>query len=232
MNTLNNNPLVSVIMPVYNGEKYLDQSIESIFSQTYHPFEIILVDDGSTDNSRKIASSYPEIKYIHQENAGHAAARNRGIESAEGSYIALLDADDLWLPAKLSLQITAFSDDPDLDLVTGHIKQFISPELKIDSAGPKINEFQPVPGYMTSAIMMNRKFLKKVGLFHENVRIAEFISWFSWVLEHNPKMKVLPDLIALRRIHGGNISLQRKDEKNQMILRILKSSLDRKHTQK
>ena len=232
MNDLSNNPLVSVILPVYNGEKYLDQAIESIFSQTYRPFEIILVDDGSTDNSREIASSYPEIKYIYQENAGHAAARNRGIKAAEGSYIALLDADDIWLPAKLSLQITAFCDDPELDLVTGYIKQFISPELNFDSTGQKTNESQIVPGYLTSAIIMNRKFFNKVGLFHENVRIAEFISWFSWVLEHNPKIKVLPDLIALRRIHGGNISLQRKDEKNQMILRILKSSLDRKHTLK
>ena len=101
-------PLVSVIIPVYNGEKYLRESIDSIFSQTYTPIEVIVVDDGSTDQSKAIARSFPQIRYLFQNNSGHASARNRGIRAANADYISFLDSDDLWLPEKLLLQISDF----------------------------------------------------------------------------------------------------------------------------
>ena len=87
---------VSAIIPVYNGEHFLARVINNILSQQYHPLEIIVIDDGSTDNTAKIAQNYPDIVYHYQENAGPSAARNRGIELAKGNVIAFLDVDDLW----------------------------------------------------------------------------------------------------------------------------------------
>ena len=101
--------LVSIITPCYNGEKYLTETIESVLSQTYPNWEMIIVDDGSKDSSANIAQKYvdrdPRIRVILQKNAGSAAARNHGIRECNGQYIALLDADDIWLPTFLEKQI-------------------------------------------------------------------------------------------------------------------------------
>ena len=101
--------LVSIITPCYNGEKYIAETIESVLAQTYPDWEMIIIDDGSKDNSAEIIGDYVQkdsrIQYIYQQNAGSAAARNNGIRRAEGQYIALLDADDLWLPTFLEKQI-------------------------------------------------------------------------------------------------------------------------------
>ncbi|MBR3430978.1 MAG: glycosyltransferase family 2 protein [Clostridia bacterium] len=99
--------LVSIITPCYNGEKYIGETIDSVLSQTYTDWEMIIIDDGSKDNSAEVIKQYtdPRIKYFRQENAGSAAARNNGLRRAEGQYIALLDADDLWRPEFLEKQI-------------------------------------------------------------------------------------------------------------------------------
>ncbi len=221
-------PLVSVIIPVYNGEKYLRESIESIYSQTYSSLEVIVVDDGSTDQSRLIANSYPGTRYIFQNNAGHASARNRGIRTARGHYLSFLDADDLWLPEKLVLQMAAFNTVPDLEIVTGHVKQFVSPEIDADIESiPPISD-RLFPGYSPIAILVRRNVFEKVGLFHEGLHVGEAISWFARAMEFSLKTKVLPDLVAMRRIHGSNHSTRFKREKNRAIIQILKSSLDRR----
>src|SRR5262249_23296673 len=97
-------PLVSVIVPVYNGEKYLRFALESVVGQKHRPLEIIVVDDGSTDSSAAIAKGFTEVRYLHQANAGVASARNTGLKAATGAFIAFLDQDDLWLPGKLDRQ--------------------------------------------------------------------------------------------------------------------------------
>ncbi len=102
--------LVSIITPLYNGEKYIGETIKSVISQTYTNWEMIIVNDGSKDNSESIVMSYaknePRIHYVKQDNAGSAAARNNGIRHCKGQYIALLDADDLWSPEFLTSQIS------------------------------------------------------------------------------------------------------------------------------
>lgn len=128
-NPQSNPPKVSVIISVYNGERYLAEAIDSVLAQTYQDFELILIDDGSTDRTKEIIQSYPTIRYFYQENQGVAAARNLGVAQSRGDYLTFLDADDLWLPEKLALQIEAFAGNPHLDIVTGHIQQFVSPEI-------------------------------------------------------------------------------------------------------
>ncbi len=217
-------PHVSVIVPVYNGERFLAEAIESILAQTYQSYELIVVDDGSTDRTREIALSFPLVKYLYQANSGIAAARNRGVEIAQGEYLAFLDADDLWMPDKLWLQMAAFEADPTLEVVSGHIEQFVNPGL----AQKYSFSTAPLPGYSTTAILIKRSLINAIGPFHEDFQTAETISWFAEVIDNNQKILMLPDVIVRRRIHGKNTSILNQQEKNSKIMHILKNSIERK----
>ncbi len=111
-------PSISVIIPTYNRGYIITEAVESVLAQTYKDLEIIVVDDGSADNTREVLKPYRDrIRYFYQANKGVAAARNKGIEEAEGKFIAFLDSDDLWLPEKLELQKELFDNRPELGLV-------------------------------------------------------------------------------------------------------------------
>ncbi len=106
-------PLVSIIIPAYNSEAYISQTIESVMGQTYKNWELLIIDDGSTDKTSEVIKTFlqeKKIRYIHQSNAGVSAARNRGIEHAGGDYIAFLDSDDFWLPENLSKKVAVLND--------------------------------------------------------------------------------------------------------------------------
>ncbi|WP_294156559.1 glycosyltransferase [uncultured Clostridium sp.] len=109
--------MVSIIIAVYNGEKYIEQAIESVLSQTYKDLELIVCDDGSTDNTRKLVQRYTNVIYIYQKHKGQGAARNSGISASKGDYIAFLDADDLYTPDKIQKQIDIFSVYKNVDIV-------------------------------------------------------------------------------------------------------------------
>src|SRR5262249_46647903 len=108
--------LVTCIVPVHNGERFLEQALGSIQRQTHSPVEIIVVDDGSSDQSPAIAGAWAGAQYVRQEQAGPAAARNAGIRRATGAFISFLDADDLWHPEKLARQLARFAARPDLEV--------------------------------------------------------------------------------------------------------------------
>ena len=106
-------PRVSVVIPTYNSARYLGAAIDSVFAQTFHDFEVVVVDDGSTDDTESMMSRrFQSVPYVRQPNLGVAKARNTGIEQTSGRYVAFLDADDTWLPAKLERQMTALADAP------------------------------------------------------------------------------------------------------------------------
>lgn len=115
---------VSVVIPTYNFGQFLTAAIESAQTQTLPPGEIIVVDDGSTDDTRKVVSSFGSVRYIRQANAGVCAARNRGVEESTGEFIAFLDADDTWEPRKLEKQIAVFGSDPEIGLVHCGMREF------------------------------------------------------------------------------------------------------------
>src|SRR6266852_6361254 len=111
-------PLVSVIIPAYNAERFIDETLESVFKQTHDHLELILVDDGSTDGTGAQVRAYGDrVRFIRQVNAGAGAARNRGLEVATGDYIAFLDADDLWRPEKLEVQLEIAARNPESGLI-------------------------------------------------------------------------------------------------------------------
>src|SRR5690606_19821926 len=114
-----NNPLVSAVVPVYNGERYIAEALRSILAQQYRPLEIIAVDDGSTDGSTAIIQSFPEVRYIGGPNRGVAQPRNTGIAEAQGEFIAFLDQDDQWTPDKLMCQIGYMLEHEELGYTVG-----------------------------------------------------------------------------------------------------------------
>lgn len=116
--------MVSIIMPVYNGEKYIKEAIESIINQTYSNWELLIVDDGSTDNTASIIKEFNDsrIKYMYQKNQGPSAARNKGLDLAEGNYIAFIDADDMYVNEKLEKQVAYLEENSDVDIVYNDIK--------------------------------------------------------------------------------------------------------------
>lgn len=120
MNAQGKTPLVSAIMAAYNGEDYIEEALESVFAQTYPNVELIVVDDGSTDSTPDILKGYADtLTYLRQENQGSAAARNLAISHARGEFVAILDADDVWLAQKTAMQVETFRAAPELDLVFG-----------------------------------------------------------------------------------------------------------------
>ena len=118
-NTLNTpNPRVSVIIPAYNGDRYIVQAVESVRHQTYRDFEILVIDDGSTDKTRQVLEPYfDRLRYIPQANQGVAAARNRGLQESRGEFVVFLDQDDICYPEKLALQVACFDENPEVDIV-------------------------------------------------------------------------------------------------------------------
>lgn len=219
-------PLVSVIVPVYNCGKYLAEAIESIWGQTYRPLEIIVVDDGSTDNSAEVANRFKgSVLYICQEHSGPGASRNKGIGLAEGEFLAFLDADDRWLKDKLSLQIEAFHEDPSLAMVFGYIRQFYSPELGMNAQRDPDKEI--LRGITPSVAMIRRDSFQRVGLFATGWQVGEFMDWYSKAREAGLKSSMPQQIVAERRIHTTNMGIRLRDSRGDYIS-ILKEHLERK----
>jgi glycosyltransferase involved in cell wall biosynthesis len=226
----NNQELVSVIMPVYNGEAYLSDAINSVLDQKYNSMELIVIDDGSTDRSAEIVKIFgKKVQYFFQKNSGTADARNHGIRVANGSFFAFLDQDDLWIKDKLLLQISAFKSEPELDIVFGHVQQFLSPDISETLKQNLVCPPSRMPGYLPSAILMKRETFFKVGNFESSWQIGEWADWYVRASELTLKMKMLPELVAMRRIHAGNKGVLQRNSINEYV-HILKASLDRRRT--
>lgn len=221
-------PYVSVIVPVYNGVKFIAEAIESICAQNYHPLEIIIVDDGSTDDTSNIVQSYKNIRYIYQPNQGVAAARNTGIKNSSGELIAFLDADDLWEHNKLNVQVDCLLKHPHIGYTLGRQQNFL--ELGIDKPFwlRKEHLLNDHVGFLPTLIIRRRIF-DRVGLFNSDYIISSDVEWFSRVKDACIPMMVVPEIVLFRRIHSANLSYQSKAG-DPVLLRALRESVRRKHT--
>ena len=221
-------PLVTVIIAVYNCEKYLAQAIESVLAQTYKAIEIIIIDDGSTDGSAEVAKSFlPQIKYYFQENSGLAAALNQGISLSQGKLIAFLDSDDLWVADKLTYQMRVFASNPDLEAVFGHVRQFKSPELDEASKQSIQIPVEVIPGYFKGTMLIKREAFERVGWFDSQIKIGDFLDWYLRASEQSLKSLMLPEVVTKRRLHKTNMGI-RESKSYSEYLPILKASLDRR----
>ncbi|HUF08090.1 MAG TPA: glycosyltransferase family A protein [Rhodothermales bacterium] len=219
---------VSVIIPVFNGERYLPEAVESVLDQTRPASEIIVVDDGSTDGSAQVVASYgSQVGYVQQANRGTAAARNRGVDESRGELLAFLDQDDFWAPAKLELQLNVLEDQPAVGAVFGYVRQFVSPDVDDVARERFVCPDEPQEGYSPSAMIIRRSCFDEVGPFHERWRQAEWIEWLLRLKESAISTVMLQEVVAHRRIHEGNKGVVYRPATGEY-LRALKESVDRR----
>ncbi len=226
---MNNNdlPIISTIIPVYNGSRYIAQAIESILEQDYPNTEIIVIDDGSTDDTASIVKQFnAPVCYFYQKNAGIAATMNHGIKRAKGVFFSFLDSDDYWLPGKTSKQLEVLRQNPDIDMVFGYVKQFYSPELSKERRDKYACPEDPSPGHNSGSMLIRRTSFFKVGLFDETFATGSFNDWYMRASAAGLQSVMLPDVFYMRRIHDANHGIVNR-EKSLDYLRALKAHLDR-----
>ena len=223
-------PLISCIVPVYNGERYLREALDSVLAQTYRPVEIIVADDGSTDGTAALVTdSGDQVRYLFQPNAGTAAACNLGLKHAQGDFIAFLAADDLWHPEKLTRQISRFELRPNLDLCVSYVQNFWIPELWEEAERFRNHRIsQPVPGYVPQTLLARRAVFETVGHFNVALRHADSTDWFLRAAEHGAVLDIMPDVFVYRRIHQTNVSRRMASASRDEYVKLVKATLDRR----
>lgn len=223
------NPLISIVMPVFNGEQFIREAVENILNQNYPAIEIIIVDDGSTDNSKKIIDELPvDVRYFHQPNAGPAAARNRGIRDVSGDYVAFLDVDDLWPEKNLELLMSHLQQNPDLDIVRGYAQLVnVGEDGKTTYIG---NPQESFPDYIGAGLYRKSVF-NTVGLYDPELRFGEDGDWFNRAQEMNTNIKRLDEVTLYVLRHDKNMT-EGKNLVELNKLKVFKKKLERKRRQK
>jgi len=207
-------PRVSVVIPTYNSAAMVEEAIESVLAQTYRDFEIVVIDDGSTDNTEDVAYRFGErVRYFKQENQGVSAARNIGIKQSLGEYVAFLDSDDLWLPEKLAEEVPWLDGDPKLGLVYCDWT-VVSGETVLHSS--YLRDLPATSGYvfdeliqsgfiLTSGVVVRRACLEGVGDFDKSLAIAQ--DYDLWLrISYQWKVQLVNRCLFTKRSCEGSLS--------------------------
>jgi len=212
--------LVSVVVPVYNGAAFLRDALTSIGTQKYAPIEVIIVDDGSTDESHLIADSFlahHNGRLLRQGNLGPAAARNAAIAVARGELITFLDADDEMVADRVAFQVEHLHQHPMLDVVIG------SEEIRLDSGietPPWLQAQETRPAYPIMTMMARAPVFERVGLFDTSFSVAEDTDWLLRARATGVQYEFVDRILLRRRIHGANL-MYRSDDRRQALFRAL-----------
>ncbi|MFL5920418.1 MAG: glycosyltransferase family 2 protein [Gaiellaceae bacterium] len=213
------NPFVSVVMPVYNAEKFLPEALESVLAQDYAPFEVIVIDDGSTDGTAQVVERYPEVTCIRQENAGASAARNTGIAAATGEWVANVDGDD-WVPStKLTVQMGYVQQHPEVVCVLGRQEWIDPPPWLVRD--PVYGELDGIP---LNSMVARRDVLLELG-GHDDAFGGD-LDVLVKMRENGYEYAVIPEIVVFRRYHGENL-VASKPMTAPLPLISLKAKLDR-----
>jgi hypothetical protein len=222
-------PLVSVIIPVYNGENFIREAVENVLSQKYPALEIIIINDGSTDSTEAIINKLPaDIRYFTQDNSGPSAARNKGIRDASGEFITFLDADDLWPENNLNIMVDEMLRNPDMEVIRGYAQL-----MEINKASGCYdyigNPKESFPHYIGAAIYRKSAF-EKVGLFDPMLRFGEDSDWFLRAGEMKLNIKRLEETSLHVRRHGGNMT-EGRNMLELNVMKVFKKTLERRRMQ-
>jgi glycosyltransferase involved in cell wall biosynthesis len=222
------NALISVIIGVYNGEAYLGEAIDSVLSQTYSPVELIVVDDGSEDTTAEVIERYGSaVRHIYQPNGGMGAARNAGVAVAEGRFLAFLDADDRFTSEKLEHQIEVFAAEPTVDVVFGHMTEFVSPDVDHEARALLRQPVHDVAWRTPHLMLVRREAFDRVGFFSTTLKVGIGVDWYARSLEKGLKAVTPPVVVLERRLHAQNNGIRQRGLRPQY-LHVLKASIDRR----
>jgi glycosyltransferase involved in cell wall biosynthesis len=211
--TEKNVPLVSVVIPAFNRAAVLPEALDSVLAQTWKDFEVLVVDDGSTDDTESVLRPYVErdgIRLLRQANGGPSAARNRGIAAARGKYVAFLDSDDLWLPIKLAIQIPLLEARPAAVMAYGNLLNF-DPDrgtlrLRYRPRSMRTGDLYRLLVYkkllcQASTVVVRTAVARRVGGYDESLRRSEDRDFSTRLAREGPFLGV-PEPLAIMRLHG------------------------------
>lgn len=201
-------PSVSVIVPAFQADTFLQQAVESILAQTRPVHEVIVVDDGSTDATpavaARLAEEWPCVTVLTQENRGQSAARNAGIECATGDLVTFLDADDRMVLERVEMQLGHFAAHPGVDIVIGQKRDELEAgATPIPYEASRDRRIRP--DYVMS-MMVRREIFSRAGLFDVGLRLAEEQEWLSRALARGARLAVIEHVLVRRRLHGRNLT--------------------------
>lgn len=231
---MNNDPKISIVIPTYNQSEYLQEAVESVLNQTYKNIEIIIVDDGSTDNTLGVVRSFDNNKiiYIQQKNKGASSARNTGIKKANGEYIAFLDSDDLWLKNKLRKQIDFIKENPEIGLLGTGCYQMINIgkmiHKKIFPFENKILQKDLIKynPFIQSSVMIRKNVFDDIGLYDEKFKESE--DYDLWLrIAQKYKIANLPEALITKRYYEKGLCLSKDSKQLYFVLKAKKNAISR-----
>lgn len=225
-------PTVSCIIPTYNAEAFIEETLDSVFAQTVPVAEVIVVDDGSTDTTTDAVSRYnSNVRLLVQDNAGPAAARNNGIRNSSGEFIAFLDSDDLWTANKIETQLARFGAKPDLQVCFANLTNFrtvtgstcFSDGYTEAADWPRIH-FSPC------TLLARRTAFDMIGGFDAGLRRGEDTEWFVRMMMRGVPYETVSDVLLWRRVHDRNLTLESPPGPEDVV-RVLKIALDKRRAE-
>ena len=199
---------VSVVVPVRDGARYLATALDSVLDQVPAPREVVVVDDGSTDDTPAVMERYGDrITPLHPPARGYSAAMNRGMGAATSTWLGFVDADDEWAPDALARRWAAITADPDVDLVSGRVVQFVSPELP--EAAKARFKFDPGPSraQLFGTLLLRRTAFFAVGSFDESLPTGGAVDWIARARARGIRAAEIDDVVLRRRLHDHNMGV-------------------------
>lgn len=221
---------VSVVVPVFNGEGFLADAIDSVLAQTAPVTEIVVVDDGSTDATVTVAARYGErIRLLRQSNQGVSAARNHGIRASRSELLTFLDADDRFEPNALELHLERFERHADVGIVLGQFRDFSgdAPSRSDNATAGRAADEQLFTSF--GCALIRRAVFDTVGLLREDLRLAEDWDWFTRAREADVRFLIHRNVVLNRRLHGNNLTRQR-EAGQKFVFETLRRSLARRRS--
>jgi len=219
-------PLVSVVIPTFNGARFIADGVKNVLAQDYPALEIIIVDDGSLDDTAEAVARLPvDVRYLRQANAGASSARNRGIRDTSGEFVAFLDVDDQWPVGNLERLVDHMAAHPELDVVHGYA-QILRLDPRTERYEFEGNPRESFPFYI-GAGLYRRHVFERVGLFDTELKFAEDTDWYQRAEEFGCQVEALEEVTLHVRRHDQNMTRD-KSLVELNVLRVLKRSLDRR----
>ena len=215
------------MMPTYNNAKYISQAIESVYAQNYDNMEIIVVDDGSTDNTKEVLKQYKDIKYFYVEHKGIPFVRNLALEKSQGEYIAFLDSDDYWLPEKLNIQMQYFKEHLDCEIVFTKYKNFFEEEsIKDNKKAIHEQKQEEKQNKILPSALIKKNLFEKYGVFDETFQTGEDTEFIYRMVKRGVNLDCcIEKNFYMRRLHGNNVTLTKNTKYLKFVADLLRKGV-------